>query len=98
MQGKGTTRDGTGAAFGLVLVHPSDGAPNSFHLRGLAWHPPLPLPETGSGSAPPKCLIPQRDKGILPLCQSPVSHPQLEQEHVAITCSTRAVGRSTAQT
>lgn len=97
MQGKDTSRDGTGTAFGKALVLPADGAPHSFHLCCLPWHSPLPLPETGRGSAPPQnaCQIPQKDKGILPICQSPVSHPQLEleQEHVAITCRQHRGGR-----
>lgn len=37
------------------------------------------------------CLIPQKDKGMLSTCQSPVSNPQLQQEHVAFTCSTGEV-------
>lgn len=35
------------------------------------------------------CLIPQRNKGNLPICQSPVSHPK---EHVAVTCSAGEAG------
>lgn len=40
------------------------------------------------------CLIPQKDKGTLSPCQSPVSNPQLQQEHVAVTCSTGRSGLS----
>lgn len=72
--------------------------PTHFTCAALPGIHPCLFLKQGVVLPPPKCLIPQTDKGILPLCQSPVSHPQLEQEHVAITCSTRAVGRSTAQT
>lgn len=89
MQGKGITRDGWHCLW-LGPGVPCRWSPQLISplLPFLALTHPCLFLKQGVVLPPQNaCLIPQRDKGILPICQSPVSHPQLE--HVAIICSTR---------
>lgn len=93
-----------GTAFGLVLVCPCRWSPQlvSPVLPSLALTHPCLFLKHGVVLPPQNaCLIPQRDKGILPICQSPVSHPSWSRSmwpsHAAQgRPGLPAVGRSTA--